>query len=50
MRAYKEVNYTGTIVSDHTPRIPGDQPGGKIGRTFSHGYIRGLIQAVNAEV
>jgi len=49
MRAYREVGYTGTIVSDHTPQIPGDLPGGKIGRSFSHGYIRGLIEAVNAE-
>lgn len=49
MRAYKEVNYTGSLVSDHTPQIPDELPGGKIGRSFSHGYIRGLIQAVNAE-
>ena len=49
MRAYKEVNYSGTMVSDHTPGIPDDLPGGKIGRSFSHGYIRGLIQTVNAE-
>jgi len=48
MRAYKQVNYRGSLVSDHTPRIA-DDPGGRIGRTFSHGYIRGLVQAVNAE-
>ena len=49
MRAYKEVSYNGTMVSDHTPGIPDDLPGGKIGRSFSQGYIRGLIQTVNAE-
>ncbi|MEZ5354931.1 MAG: mannonate dehydratase [Bryobacteraceae bacterium] len=49
MRAYKTVNYRDALVSDHTPRIPGDA-GGRIGRSFSHGYIRGLIQAANAPV
>lgn len=49
MRAYKEVNYTGSLVSDHTPRLSGDIAGGRIGRTFSHGWIRGLIEAVNKE-
>ena len=49
MRAYKEVGYTGSLVSDHTPRVIGDFAGGRVGRSFSHGYIRGLIQAVNAE-
>lgn len=48
MRAYKETGYELAIVSDHTPRIPGDLPGGKIGRSFSHGYIRGLVEAANA--
>ena len=46
MRAYKEVGYRGSFVSDHTPRIEND-PQGRVGRTFSHGYIRGLIQAAN---
>jgi mannonate dehydratase len=48
MRTYKEVGYRGAIVSDHTPKVTGDVTGGKIGRSFSHGYIRALIQAVNA--
>lgn len=47
MQAYKEVGYQGALVSDHTPRLSGDLPGGKLGRTFSHGYIRALIHAVN---
>jgi mannonate dehydratase len=49
MRAYKSVGYTGALVSDHTPQLTGDVTGGKLGRSFSHGYIRALIQAVNAE-
>ncbi len=48
MRAYKQVDYRGSLVSDHTPRITGDFAGGRVGRSFSHGYIRGLIQAANA--
>jgi mannonate dehydratase len=49
MRAYRDVGYTGALVSDHTPRLSGDTSGGRIGRSFSHGYIRALIQAVNDE-
>jgi len=49
MRAYRDVNYRHAMVSDHTPQMTGDFAGGRIGRTFSQGYIRALIQAVNAE-
>jgi mannonate dehydratase len=48
MKTYREAGYTGPIVSDHTPRLEGDTPWGHRGRTFSHGYMRGLVQAVNA--
>ncbi len=48
MKTYRDVGYTGPIVSDHTPRLEGDTPWGHRGRTFSHGYMRCLIQAVNA--
>ncbi len=48
MRAYRDVGYDLAIVSDHSPELPGDLPGRKIGRSFSHGYIRGLVEAVNA--
>ncbi|MEZ5401528.1 MAG: mannonate dehydratase [Bryobacteraceae bacterium] len=47
MRAYRDTRYRHALVSDHTPRIP-DDPGGRVGRSFSHGYIRGLVQAVNS--
>ncbi len=49
MRAYKTAGYEGAMVSDHTPQLTGDLPGGKLGRSFAHGYIRALIHAVNAE-
>ena len=45
MKTYKEINYTRTIVSDHTPDVEG---GPLVGRAFSHGYIRAMVQAVNA--
>ena len=45
MKTYKEVGYTRTMVSDHTPGIEG---GNFVGRSFSHGYIRALVQVVNA--
>jgi mannonate dehydratase len=47
-RAYREVGYTGPIVSDHTPKVEGDTTWGHRGRTFSHGYLRALVHAVNA--
>jgi mannonate dehydratase len=48
MKTYRDVGYTGPFVSDHTPRMEGDTPWGHRGRTFSHGYMRALVQAVNA--
>ncbi len=48
MKTYKEIGYTGPFVSDHTPRVEGDTGWGHIGRSFSHGYMRALVHAVNA--
>jgi mannonate dehydratase len=48
MKAYRDVGYAGPFVSDHTPGVEGDTPWGHRGRTFSHGYMRALVQAVNA--
>jgi mannonate dehydratase len=48
MKAYRDAGYSGPFVSDHTPRVEGDTPWGHIGRTFSHGYMRALVAAVNA--
>lgn len=48
IKAFKEVNYTGSLVSDHTPKITVDVDFGKMGRSYSHGYIRALIHAANA--
>jgi mannonate dehydratase len=48
MKVYREVDYTGPIVSDHTPKVEGDTAWGHRGRTFSLGYIRALVHAANA--
>ncbi len=48
MKTYREVGYDGPFVSDHTPKVEGDTPWGHRGRTFSHGYMRALVRAVNA--
>jgi mannonate dehydratase len=47
MKAYRDAGYSGPMVSDHTPGVEGDTKWGHRGRTFSHGYMRGLVQAVN---
>ena len=47
MKTYKEAGYSGPFVSDHTPRVEGDTPWGHIGRTFSLGYMRAIVHAVN---
>lgn len=47
MKTYRAVGYQGPIVSDHTPGMEGDTRWGHRGRTFSHGYMRALIQAAN---
>jgi mannonate dehydratase len=48
MKTYYAIGYNGPFVSDHTPRVEGDTPWGHRGRTFSHGYMRALVQAVNS--
>jgi mannonate dehydratase len=47
LRTYKEVGYDGMLMPDHVPRIEGDT-GGRQAFAFAFGYIRGLMQAVNA--
>ncbi len=48
LKTYRAAGYDGPFVSDHTPQVEGDTPWGHRGRTFSHGYMRALVQAVNA--
>lgn len=48
MRVYKEVGYDGMMMPDHAPRTVGDDDG-RQAFAFAFGYIRALIQAVDAE-
>lgn len=49
MRILRDTQFSGAICPDHMPRHP-DDPGGLQAFAFGYGYIRALIQAVNAEV
>jgi len=48
MRVYKEVGYDRMMMPDHVPQTAGDDHG-KQAFAFAFGYIRALIQAVDAE-
>ncbi|MDX1968471.1 MAG: mannonate dehydratase [Planctomycetaceae bacterium] len=51
MRAYAEVGFNGPMRPDHVPAFVGEQgePGyTMLGRLFAYGYMRGLIDAVQA--
>ncbi|MER3423816.1 MAG: hypothetical protein C4293_11885 [Nitrospiraceae bacterium] len=48
MKVYKEVGYQGIFCPDHVPQSDVD-PDGERQHSFCLGYIRALIQAVNAE-
>jgi len=49
MRILRDSDYSGGILPDHVPASPGD-PGKLQGYAFAYGYLKGLINAVNAEV
>lgn len=49
MRILRDTQFSGSICPDHMPRHA-DDPGGLQAFAFGYGYIRALIQAVNAEV
>lgn len=48
IRVYKEIGYDGMLMPDHVPRIEGDE-GGRQAFAYCFGYIRALIQMVEAE-
>ena len=47
IQVYKEVGYPYMMMPDHVPQHP-DDPGGNQAFAFAYGYIRALIQAVDA--
>jgi len=48
MKTYKEVGFDGPMVVDHTPHIVDDTDWGHRGRAYAMGYIKALINVVNA--
>jgi mannonate dehydratase len=52
MRTYREVGYEGSMRPDHVPQLYGEEdenPGySMLGRLYAFGYMRGLMQAVDA--
>lgn len=49
LRAYKESDYDGVFIVDHTPRVVGDTRWGHRGRAYGVGYIKALLKAVMEE-
>jgi mannonate dehydratase len=53
MRALREVGFTGPLRPDHVPQMVGEEDGDPgytmQGRLFAYGYIRGLMQATEAD-
>ena len=48
MRAYKEVNFEGVLIPDHTPHVVNDTNWGHRGRAYAIGYMKALMKAVGA--
>lgn len=48
LRAYARAGFTGTIIPDHTPLVSSDAPW-DAGMAYALGYIRGCLQAIQAE-
>ena len=47
MRAYKESGYVLGMVSDHASALPKGLRGSRVGCSYSHGFMRGLVEAVS---
>ena len=50
MKALGEVGFEGMVVPDHVPVCEGSEAGPEAGEAFIFGYIRALMQAVEAEL
>ena len=52
IQAYHAVGFDGPIRPDHVPQLVGEEDGEPgytmLGRLFTYGYMRGLIQAAEA--
>ena len=50
MKALRQVNFNGMVVPDHVPVCENSEAGSEAGEAYVFGYIRALIQAVDAEL
>ena len=48
LRVYKEVGYDGMLMPDHVPHVPERPEATRENFASAYGYIRGLLQAVDA--
>jgi mannonate dehydratase len=48
VKTLKEVGFNGFIIDDHVPHMVDDTPWGHRGRAWSTGYVKALVDAVNA--
>ncbi len=48
MLKLKETGFKGFLIDDHVPKMVNDTPWNHRGRAFATGYMKGLLQAVNA--
>ena len=48
MRTLKQVGFSGFLIPDHVPHMVDDTPWGHRGRAYSIGYMRALLEVVNA--
>ena len=46
MKALREVDFNGVLIADHIPRMANDP---RLGTAFSIGYMKALVERVNAE-
>jgi len=49
MRAYKESGFKGILIPDHVPHMVNDIPWSYIGRGYAIGYMKALLEIVNAD-
>lgn len=48
LRVYREVGFGGVLIPDHTPSVVNDTPWGHRGFAYAIGYMRALLECVNA--
>ena len=49
VRVLEEIGYDGVVIPDHVPRMTGDDDWRHRARSFTIGYLRGVVDAVESE-